>query len=177
MATFPTLTPAGRSYSLGRFAMTTQAGLGGSQIKFLHSTNKSGVAMTLTFENLTQAEMADIRDHYRGQQGSFVSFLLPDEVWAGQSSVTNIVPTGTQWKYAAPPEETQKSAGYVDVSVSLLVDSAFVPAVSGGDYWPAASLDILDPLLGCNIRLFGDLSGDDGRPIGVEYDFIVEVGG
>ena len=49
MAAFPPLSPATRSYSLGRFAMTTQAGLGGNQIKFLHSIKKSGVAMTLTY--------------------------------------------------------------------------------------------------------------------------------
>jgi hypothetical protein len=137
MATFPALSPVARSYSMGRFAMTTQAGLGGNQIKFLHSIKKSGVAMTLTYENLTQAEMASIRDHYRGQQGSFVSFLLPSAAWAGQSSVTNIVPSGTRWKYVAPPEETQKSGGLVDVTVSLLVESNFTPATSGGVFWPS----------------------------------------
>ncbi|MEI8251272.1 MAG: discoidin domain-containing protein [Synechococcus sp. ELA057] len=137
MATFPALSPAARSYSMGRFAMTTQAGLGGNQIKFLHSIKKTGVAMTLAYENLTQAEMASIRDHYRGQQGSFVSFLLPSAAWAGQSSVTNIVPSGTRWKYVAPPEETQKSGGLVDVTVSLLVESNFTPATSGGVFWPS----------------------------------------
>ena len=119
MPAFPALPPVGRSYSFGRFPLTTQSGLGGNQIKFLHSQDKSGVAMTLTYENLTQVEMASIRDHYRGRQGTFLCFLLPDEIWAGHSSVSNIVPVGTTWKYVSPPEETQKTAGYVDVTVSL----------------------------------------------------------
>jgi hypothetical protein len=120
MATFPALPPVGRSYSFGRFPLTTQSGLGGNQIKFLHSDEKSGVAMTLTYENLTQTEMASIRDHYRGQDGTFVAFLLPDQIWAGHSSVSNIVPAGTGWRYVSPPEETQKTGGYVDATVSLV---------------------------------------------------------
>jgi hypothetical protein len=136
MATFPSLTPDGRSYNFGRFAMSKETGLGGSQVKFLHSIRKSGVAMTLTYEGLTQTEMASIREHYRIQQGSVVSFLLPSTAWAGHSSVTNIVPSGTRWKYAAPPEEDQKNGGLVDVTVSLLVESTLVPGTGGGIFWP-----------------------------------------
>jgi hypothetical protein len=123
MSAFPALPPVGRSYSFGRFPLTRQSGLGGNQIKFLHSQDKSGVAMTLTYENLTQTEMANIRDHYRGRQGTFLCFLLPDDIWAGHSSVSNIVPVGTTWRYVSPPEETQKTAGYVDVTVSLVTEA------------------------------------------------------
>jgi hypothetical protein len=128
-ASYPTLTPTGRSYSMGRFAVSREVGFGGGQVKFLHSSRVSNLTMELSYENLTQAEMASIRDHYRGQQGSFVSFLLPAEIWAGQSSVSNIVPAGMRWRYQEPPEEAQKSGGYVDTTVSLVTDGTWLPSI------------------------------------------------
>lgn len=120
MADFPSLAPVARRYSAGTFPMTVEAGFGGGGIRFLHSTVKSGIELDLGYENLTQAEVKLIRDHYRGQDGGHQSFLLPNTIWAGQSSVTNIAATGTRWKYAGVPEENQKSGGYVDISVSLI---------------------------------------------------------
>ena len=122
-AAYPPLTPSGRSYSMGRFAVSREVGFGGGQVKFLHSDRVSGLTMELVYENLTQAEIASIRDHYRSQQGSFLNFLLPAEVWAGQSNVANIVPAGMRWKYQGPPEETQKRGGYVVTSVALVTDN------------------------------------------------------
>jgi hypothetical protein len=136
-AAYPPLTPSGRSYSMGRFAVSREVGFGGGQVKFLHSDRVSGLTMELNYENLTQAEMASIRDHYRGQQGSFVSFLLPAEVWAGQSNVANIVPAGMRWKYQGPPEETQKRGGYVDTSVALVTDGTWLPSIE-----PLAGFDL-----------------------------------
>lgn len=136
-AAYPPLTPVGRSYSMGRFAVSREVGFGGGQVKFLHSDRVSGLTMTLTYENLTQAEMASIRDHYRSQQGSFLNFLLPAEVWAGQSSVANIVPAGMRWKYQEPPEETQKRGGYVDTSVALVTDNTWLPSIE-----PLAGFDL-----------------------------------
>ena len=117
---FPALTPVSRRYSAGTYPMTIESGFGGGGIRFIHSTVKSGVELELGYENLTQSEVKLIRDHYRFREGGYQSFLLPNAVWAGHSTATNIAATGTRWKYASVPEETQKSGGYVDISVSLI---------------------------------------------------------
>jgi hypothetical protein len=159
--------------------------LGGNQIKFLHSDLKNSAVLALTYENLTQTEMASIRDHYRGQQGTAVSFLLPDEIWAGQSSVANIVPDGTRWKYVSPPEETQKTAGYVDVTVSLgtatllprfkspltvkaSLATGAVTGAAGDPYWLNVSL-LLSMQGANNSTTFTDLSRN-GHTISVFGD-------
>jgi hypothetical protein len=117
---FPSLAPVARRYGLGVYPVTIETGWGGGNVRFLHGTTRHGISMELSYENLTQAETKLIRDHYRLQDGGHQSFLLPSTVWAGQSDVTNIAPTGTRWKYASVPEETHKSGGYVDITVSLL---------------------------------------------------------
>jgi hypothetical protein len=117
---FPAIEPASRSYGAGRYPITAAVGLGGGNVYFLHSSTKSGIELELGYENLTQAEAKLIRDHYRLREGGYQSFLLPSTIWAGHSSATNIAAAETRWKYARIPEETQKTAGYVDVTISLI---------------------------------------------------------
>lgn len=136
-AAYPALKPVSRTYNMGQFAVSREIGFGGGQVKFLHGDYVSGLTMSLTYENLTQAEMASIRDHYRGQQGTVINFLLPADIWAGQSSVINIVPAGMRWKYSSPPEEAQKAGGYVDSKVELITDATWLPSIE-----PVAGFDL-----------------------------------
>jgi hypothetical protein len=120
MATFPPLSPEGRRYSMGAFPVTTEKGFGGGSIRFLHGSTASGHALQLAFEDISQADAKLIRDHYRGQEGGYISFLLSAEAWAGHTTFDDLVPLGTRWRYASPPEETQKQGGFVDVTVDLV---------------------------------------------------------
>lgn len=120
MANFPALRPAVRRYTMGVLPVTTETGFGGGNIRFLHGTTSSGHTLELGFSNLTQAEAKLLRDHYRGQQGGYLSFALSSDAWAGHTSATDLVPTTTKWVYAAQPDETHKSGGYVDMSVQLI---------------------------------------------------------
>ena len=120
MAAFPALSPASRRYSMGTFPVTTETGFGGGNIRFLHGTTSSGHTLELGFSNLTQAEAKLLRDHYRTQQGGYLSFALSAEAWAGHTSATDLVPTTTQWVYAAQPDETHKRGGLVDVTIELI---------------------------------------------------------
>lgn len=119
MAQFPALQPVSRRYSMGLYPVTTETGFGGGNVRFLHGSIASGHSLELGFENLTQTEAGSIRTHYRGQDGSHQAFALSTQAWAGHSSMTDLVPSTTLWCYASPPEETHKSGGFVDMSVSL----------------------------------------------------------
>lgn len=120
MATFPALQPASRRYSMGQFPVTIERGFGGGNIRFLHGTTSSSHTLELGFVFLTESEAKLIRDHYRGQDGSHVAFALSPEAWAGHSSMTDLVPTTTQWRYADAPQETHRDAGFIDVTISLI---------------------------------------------------------
>lgn len=120
MANFPSLRPASRRYSFGIFPVSEEVGFGGGSIRFLHASTSSGHSLELGFQLLTQAQAKLLRDHYREQQGGFIPFSLSAEAWAGHTSQTDLVPSTTRWRYAAPPEETHRSGGWVDLSVQLI---------------------------------------------------------
>jgi hypothetical protein len=119
MATFPALVPAGRSYSFGSYPSSIEQSFAGD-VRFLHASTASGHSLELQYEKLTEAEVALIRSHYRTQNGGHRPFALSAQAWAGHTSFTDLVPSTTLWRYASSPDETQASAGFTDVSVSLV---------------------------------------------------------
>lgn len=132
MASFPALKPATRRYSMGVFPVTEERGFGGGSIRFRHGSTAYGHNLEMGFTALTQAEAKLIRDHYRTQQGGYISFPLSAEAWAGHTSFSDLVPTTTYWRYSAPPEEVHMDGGYVDMSVALLSVPAIIYAEPSG---------------------------------------------
>lgn len=119
MADFPALKPDARRYSMGTYPVTTE-GESGTTVRFLHGIVSSSHALELSFLGLSETKAALIRDHYRLQNGGYLPFDLSTQVWAGHSSMTDLVPSTTKWKYAKPPEESHNPRGIIDVKVSLL---------------------------------------------------------
>lgn len=120
MATFPALEPLTRSYDFGQYPVSDRPAFAGGPVRFRHGTVSSGHGLLLGYSNLTATEAKLIRDHYRDQQGGFLPFDLSPEAWAGHSSMTDLVPSTTQWRYAEAPQETHKDGGLMDVTVSLV---------------------------------------------------------
>lgn len=119
MAQFPALEPKTRSYNLGFYAVTEQPAWSTGAVRFRHGTTPQGHRLTLGYELLTATEAAQIRDHYRGQLGGLLPFILPSIIWAGQASTTGPVASGVLWRYASEPEETHRIGSLVDLSVDL----------------------------------------------------------
>jgi hypothetical protein len=119
MADFPALEPLTRSYDPGVYPVTESPAFGAMPIRFLHGTTTQQRTLSITYGYLTNAEAVSLRDHYVGQQGSLVSFLLPSIIWQGHTSITDIAPTGTLWRYDGLPEEEQLSGGLFNVSIKL----------------------------------------------------------
>lgn len=116
MASFPPLEPVARRYNLGAHPVTVQA-YPAAEVRFLHGTTATGTTMELVYQDLNQTEAALIRDHYRGQQGSLVPFVLSAAALNGNDG-SMFASTG-QWRYVSAPEEIQRDAGLVDVTVQL----------------------------------------------------------
>ena len=88
-------------------------------MRFRHSVTQQNYQLTLGYVNLTDAEASLIREHYQSQGGGYNSFQLPSIIWAGHTFSNNIVPYTTRWRYIETPEEEHRSAGYVNVTVTL----------------------------------------------------------
>lgn len=119
MATFPVLEPATRSYDFGLFPLTEEPSVSAGIVRFRHSVTQQNYQLTLGYVNLTDAEASLIREHYQSQGGGYHSFQLPSIIWAGHTFSNNIVPYTTRWRYIETPEEEHRSAGYVNVTVTL----------------------------------------------------------
>jgi len=119
VAVFPSIEPDARSFDLGDFPMSRASSVGGVDVRFNHGSEATGHDLALTFLDRSDATIALIRNHYRGQDGGHVSFRLPATIWQGHSSDSDVVPIEGRWKYAGPPEETHKNGGIHDVTVSL----------------------------------------------------------
>jgi len=116
MAIFPALEPIGRRYNLGAHPVTVQA-YPAADVRFLHGNTATGATMELIYTDLSQAEAALIRSHYRGQQGSLLPFDLSPEALNGNDG--SMFPVLGQWRYTSAPQESQRDAGLVDVTVQL----------------------------------------------------------
>jgi hypothetical protein len=119
MATFPKLEPATRAYDFGLFPLTEQPSLSAGIVRFRHGVTPQNYQLTLGYTALTDAEASLIREHFQNQGGGYKSFQLPSIVWRGHGFSGNVVPTNTRWRYIDAPEEEHRSAGYVNVTVTL----------------------------------------------------------
>lgn len=120
MATFPTLEPIARSYDLGSHLVTDATGQNGDTVQFLHSVHAAGVPLSLSFRGLTASQLQLIRNHYIGQRGTTLPFMLPAEVWRMHASLYDVVLQGMSYRYSSPISETRLAGGLFDVSVSLI---------------------------------------------------------
>jgi hypothetical protein len=119
MAAFPELEPATRAYDFGQFPLTEEASISAGTVRFSHGDEPENYRLTLGYIDLTDAEADLIRQHYQGQGGGYRSFQLPSIIWRGHTFSGNVAPTNTRWRYIEAPEEEHRSAGYVNVTVTL----------------------------------------------------------
>ncbi len=105
---------------MGVYPMTEEQTAASGAVRFLHGATACGHNLELSFTGLTEAQAKLLRDHYREQQGGYLSFPLSTEAWAGHTSFTDLVPISTYWCYAAQPQEDHIFTGRISVQVTLI---------------------------------------------------------
>lgn len=120
MATFPALIPTARRYNMGVFPATEEQTPSSGAVRFRHGIIACGHNLELSFTALTENQAQLLRNHYREQQGGFISFSLSPEAWAGHTTFTDLVPTSTFWCYAAQLQEEHLATGHINVQVTLI---------------------------------------------------------
>jgi hypothetical protein len=123
MANFPALKPSARSFQLGQYPIKTYRAMSGAVVRRSFGNKAFGYTLDLQFENVTEATVNTIIDHYNGQQGGTLGFAIATAVFAGytvtlQGKVRN--PSGIEWLYAEPPNVSSVIAGISTVTVKLV---------------------------------------------------------
>ena len=115
---FPSLTPSLRVYSPGVVPVVQKIAASGSFSGFRRGNRTKDQTLSLTFNNLTEANVDLIKDHYIDRNGTFDIFFLSASVWSGYS--TTPAPTlGVAWRYATAPVISDGIFGRWAVEVKL----------------------------------------------------------
>ena len=117
--TFPALVPSTRTYILGNVPQVEQVALSGVRTAYRQGSRRVEQTLQLEFNNISEAQLLEIRSHYIAQEGSYGIFFLSPEVWSGYATVPVPSPSNVAWRYAAPPVITDGSCDLWSVSVEL----------------------------------------------------------
>jgi hypothetical protein len=123
MADFPALTPTARSFQLGQYPIKTYRAMSGVTVRRSFGNRAFGYTLDLQFNNVPEATVNAIIDHYNGQGGGTLGFALPSTVFAGYSSTLQDevqTPTGIEWLYADPPSISSVLKDLSNVTVKLV---------------------------------------------------------
>lgn len=124
MANFPSITPNARSFKPGVYPQRAYRSLNGAVVKRTFGNSPYGASLDLTFDNISDANVVTIIDHYRSQTAANARFSLSSNVTAGMSatlaaradaSIDNL-----RWEYANPPEIESVRPDVNRVRVSLV---------------------------------------------------------
>jgi len=123
MATFPSITPTGRSFRPGVYPQKTYRALSGAVVKRTYGNSPYGAQLDLEFDNVPDATVVILLDHYRNQTAANSRFTLSASVTSGMSITlaarANASIDGLRWEYANPPEVQTVRPGFNNVRVSL----------------------------------------------------------
>ena len=120
MATFPSITPSARLYTQGDFPSAIQASSNGVTTGYRRGNRRINQTLQLSFNNLTEAQVTQIRNHYDGQNGSFTIFYLSAEVWAGYTTPPVALISDFAWLYANAPTISDGIVSKWNVEIELV---------------------------------------------------------
>jgi len=117
--TFPSLTPSRRVFSPGVLPVVERVAASGAFNGFRRGNRTKDQTLSLTFNNLTEASVNLIKNHYIDRNGSFDIFFLSTDVWSGYTTPPAPV-LGTAWRYASAPVISDGIIGRWSVEVELI---------------------------------------------------------
>lgn len=115
---FPSLTPSLRLFSPGVLPVVERVAASGAFTGFRRGNRTKDQILSLTFNNLTEASVELIKDHYIDRNGSFDIFFLNSAVWSGYTTPPASL-LGTAWRYASAPVISDGIIGRWSVEVEL----------------------------------------------------------
>lgn len=127
---FPSIAATSRSLVAGDFPGTTFAAQNGVQVRVQYGNQRSNVELSLSFDNITDANAALIYDHYvscRGTLGVFDvaanSLALSGNPGFHSGAATgrfSVTPYGMKYRYAEPPQFNSIKPGRMSATIKLV---------------------------------------------------------
>ena len=120
---FPDLKPNKRSFSPGDFPVKKFRAQSGEETRVLYASNRTRMTMSLTYQNITDAQAEEFLDHYHEMKGTYTTFTVAAETKAGWSGNGDAIGAGewdNAYRYSGPPKLTQVKNGVSTIQVNLI---------------------------------------------------------
>jgi hypothetical protein len=119
---FPTLKPTGREFNPGDWPIKRYNAQSGAEIRILYGNRRTNATLSLSYDNITDANAQLFTADYEAQLGTFRTFTLPSDVRAGWtgSAATIDAPPSARWRYDSAPVIQAVRPGRSSVTVSLV---------------------------------------------------------
>lgn len=123
MAVFPALVPSSREFVLGVIPVRTYQTLAGTVWKRQYGNRPTAHKLTMEFQNISDAKVRSIVEHFYGQNCTVDQFNLPAQASVGVKDAALITllrnPANNRWVYTGPPRVRSIVPGISTVSVEL----------------------------------------------------------
>lgn len=117
---FPNIKPASRAFTPGDFPSKSYKSQSGVETRILYGSRRTGGELSLSYENVTNANAQSFLTHYGETKGTYGTFSLPAGPYAGTTGTLLNPGAGNRWRYAEPPQVTSVKNGYSTVQVKLV---------------------------------------------------------
>ena len=122
------LKPTSRSFNLGDYPVKAFKSQSGAETRILYGSKRTNLKLSLTYENITDANAELFIDHYDETQGTFATFEVASAStadgaktgWEGTEGAIGAEGSGNVYRYEGPPELTQVRPGISTVTVNLI---------------------------------------------------------
>ena len=117
---FPNLKPTARSFDAGDFPIKSYRSQSGVESRILYGSRRTGAQLSLSFDNISDADANSFLTHFEETRGTFATFSLATNTALGWSPGSINSGSGNQWRYADPPSITNVRPGRSTVQVKLV---------------------------------------------------------
>lgn len=118
------LTPTSRQFDPGDFPQRQMRFGNGAEVRMLYGNRRTGMKLTLQYQNISDANADRFLDHYRNETfGTYTTFALANDAgtfegWSAGGASLNAV--NNAWRYESAPVVENVRPGRSNVSVTLL---------------------------------------------------------
>lgn len=119
---FPALQPTSRDFTPGDWPVKSYKSQSGAEVRILYGDTRTNMELTLTYDNISDAQAQQFLTHYDETKGSYSTFAINASTKAGWTGTDAAIDSGTinRWRYADPPQITAVKLGVSSVRVSLM---------------------------------------------------------
>lgn len=119
---FPALSPTARDFKPGDWPIKSYNSQSGAEVRILYGDTRTKMELSLSYDNISDAQAEQFLTHYDEVKGSYLTFDLSSTAKTGWSGTAAAIDAGNinRWRYANSPQVTAVRPGRSSVKVNLV---------------------------------------------------------